>query len=149
MTFLEKDLEQIIYETPTGVLAQKGLNISGTIKRQLAIPGSGVADLVTFKREMLKTTHGDFPHLLISVYELKKDKVGIETMSQACRYCVGIREYLDRRGFYHPFLFNIYLVGKAVETGPFRFMVGTISNLVVMTYRYTADGIQFIREFQF
>ena len=45
MTFLEKDLEQIIFETPKEKLQEKGLVIKGKLLRQIKIGNYGIADL--------------------------------------------------------------------------------------------------------
>ena len=50
MKFLEKDLEQIIFESGRDSLRERGLSISGKLLRQLRIGNYGIADLVEFVR---------------------------------------------------------------------------------------------------
>lgn len=50
MNFLEKNLEDIIYETNNKYLRERGLFINGIKKRQLRIGNYGIADIVTFKK---------------------------------------------------------------------------------------------------
>jgi len=50
MKFLEKDLEEIIFNADMKDLPEKGLHFTGVIKRQLRIGNYGVADLVTFTK---------------------------------------------------------------------------------------------------
>ena len=66
MKFLEKDLEQIIYESSNKLLREKGLNIRGKKYRQLRIGNYGIADIISVRR------YEDC--LYINIYELKKSK---------------------------------------------------------------------------
>ena len=52
MNFLEKDLEEIIYNTDKEMLTERGLPYHPfeTFKRQLKIGNYGIADLVSFKK---------------------------------------------------------------------------------------------------
>ena len=47
MSFLEKDLEDIIFETDNDLLFEHGLFIDGQKKRQVRIGNYGIADLIT------------------------------------------------------------------------------------------------------
>jgi hypothetical protein len=98
MNFLEKDLEQIIYETPVMELQDRGLDVSGKPYRQLRIGNYGIADLVYVNKEYY--INGDlqklqYPVLIINVLEIKKDKIGISSFLQAIKYCQGIKRYLE------------------------------------------------------
>ena len=46
------------------------------------------------------------PYLNITVFELKKDKVGISAFFQAIRYCKGIKSYLENWSDRKKTLFN-------------------------------------------
>ena len=50
MKFLEKDLEEIIFETSNKELNERGLFVYGKKYRQLRIGNYGVADLVVVDR---------------------------------------------------------------------------------------------------
>ena len=151
MNFLEKDLEQIIYETDNLFLEQRGLNICGPKIRQLRIGNYGIADLITYNR----TDCLGFKCLEIGVYELKQGKVGVETFMQAVRYCKGISDYLiNHRNLSHDFYFSINLIGNSLEKGTsFLYLTdlilndmpvnGTVSNINIYTYNYMYDGINF------
>jgi hypothetical protein len=52
MDFLEKDLEDIIFDSPNEELRKRGLNIWGKKKRQLNIGNYGRADIITYDKEM-------------------------------------------------------------------------------------------------
>lgn len=169
MEFLEKDLEQIIWESDSKTLIKKGLELSGRRFRQLRIGNYGVADLVTVEK---KTTYEPYikngedvykvsnSYLLITVYELKKDKIGIGAFLQAVGYVKGIKSYLKKRGYGDTMLFKICLIGKSVDTsGNFSFIpdlinfsdpdeqpfydMGMILDINFITYKMTINGLGF------
>ena len=168
MEFLEKDLEGIIYEAykkDASSLRGKGLNISGTIKRQLRIGNYGVADLVTFE----KTKHIEYApertvydyeeetvlyeelnwhKAIITVYELKKDKIGISAYLQAMKYVSGIKHYFNEKGTGFQLEFKIVLIGKDIDTsGSFCFIPDFDKNVEFYTYKYGLYGLEFNNEF--
>lgn len=136
MNFLEKNLEDIIYETPNDLLLERGLFIFGTKKRQLNLGNYGKSDLVTFYR-----VDGV---LVINIFELKKDKVSASTFFQALRYAKAISFYLKSRGFKHKFRFKFMLVGSSIDKdGDFCYMPDLFNNVHLWTYQYQFDGIFF------
>lgn len=152
MNFLEKDLEQILWETDSKKIEERGLyGISGIKKRQLRVGNYGVLDLVTIKR--LETPHG-IKYLSITVFELKKDLIDVHTFLQAVRYCKGIISYLEKRNRWE-FELNIVLVGKSIEKQtPFVFLTdmfqgndfanySRVNSVNFFTYSYDFDGIKF------
>lgn len=163
MKFLEKDLEEIIYLSDKEKLSDRGLYISGILKRQLKIGNYGIADLVTFERYYVESSK-TLPYLHIKVYELKKDKIGISALLQAVRYCKGIKTYLEQK---HPrldFSMDIVLVGSEVDlSGSFVFLTdliqhcdsekicrnGELYNIDFYTYKYELDGINFERRYDY
>ena len=157
MDFLEKDLEEIIYNADRPDLWDRGLEIEGLIKRQLRIGNYGVADLVSFEKSYFMNGVKVMPFLKITVYELKKDKIGISAFLQAVKYCKGIRTYIERN---HPGMkisLNISLVGNDVDTsGSFVFLTdliqhsdfesfpcGEIYRVNFYKYSYKIDGLFF------
>ena len=167
MSFLEKDLEEIIYKAEREELLKRGLSISGIKKRQLRIGNYGIADMVTFERlstdeispeskiiDGKEVYHLEVYHdqaLLVTVYEFKKDKIGISAFLQAVGYCQGIRRYLDGRDFCKSVIFNIVLVGKVLDkSSTFSYLADIVnvdksceSFLKCYTYSYDVDGISF------
>jgi hypothetical protein len=140
MQFLEKNLEQIIFESDRDILSNRGLNVYGTIKRQLRIGNYGIADLVTF----LRIPALDGSGLRITVYELKQDKVGVNAMLQAYRYCCGIADYLrTKRGFSFKLSFKVVLIGNSIDNGDFSYLSHFLEDFDVITYSYKIDGIRF------
>lgn len=149
MKFLEKDLEDIIWESDKEELAERGFIIYGKLFRQLKIGNYGIADLVSINRgvEGLKNA------LNINVIELKKDSIGISAFLQAVNYVKGIDSYLKFRKFSHPYFFNITLIGSEIDTsGSFCFIQdlfssylneGGINEINFLTYDYKVSGIYF------
>lgn len=153
MEFLEKDLEQIIYDADRELLSERGLKISGVAKRQLRIGNYGVADLVTFDKKYCPW--GD-PYIDVTVYEFKKDQIGISTFLQSVNYVKGITTFFEERSIFTNARFNIVLVGKSLDTeSSFIYLTDlftaytrdeqVVSSLKFYTYSYAVDGIKFKR----
>lgn len=165
MRFLEKDLEQIIYEAPEQRLIDD-LELQGKRFRQLRIGNYGIADLVFADRVYIEEIcFDDFgvPYekvkdvsLKITVCELKKDEIGVDAFLQAVKYCKGISRYLEKRNIENYF-FEIMLIGSDLELGsPFCYLTnlitdnyysgiirGNIRMLNIYSYSYDYDGIEF------
>lgn len=148
MTFLEKDLEQIIFETPNSKLKEKGLLIQGEKKRQLRIGGYGISDIVTFSRHRKPMTIFDDvqPYLFVNVFELKQNKIDANAMMQAFRYCKGIERYIHSRNKHFDISYGVTLIGKEISLGDFCYLPCFMGNLHVYTYKYTIDGMTFKKE---
>lgn len=156
MKFLEKDLEDIIWEASNEKLQERGLDISGKKFRQLRIGNYGVADLVTIDKMYYP---GDFchPFLNITVYELKKDKAGISAFLQAVRYCNGIKSYLEQCRPNIDFRLKIVLCSREIDTSSdyifisnlissCEYSFGFINGLYNYSFDYDIDGIRFKKE---
>lgn len=154
MNFLEKDLEQIIFETCNDTLMDRGLWITGEKIRQLKIGNYGIADLITWRR----VTYGPcLNYLEINIYELKKDRVGVSAFFQAVRYMKGISSYMKRRRFMCNYGFNIHLVGKSIDdSGSLCYLTdhinreatdmsfGELLTISFYEYKYDIDGLTFL-----
>lgn len=162
MQFLERDLEDIIFESDRKSLSDRGLRMYGKKLRQVRIGNYGIADLITINRYKQNDIYFDdydkngnpmykddyLPILKISVYELKKDSIGIETFLQAVRYVKGIQRYLKSRSFSFEVIFNIVLIGKSLnQSTSFSYFPEVINsddfNLELYTYDYRIDGLHF------
>lgn len=170
MTFLEKDLEQIVWESDNKKLQDRGLEIEGKKFRQLRIGNYGIADIVTLSKAPLIDYVGqkafyDMQIITINVMELKKDIINIETFLQAARYIRGIQRYMERKELFdgHPIQFVVTLVGRVIDQDSgFEYLpdiiCGTIDDdvmtghydrplqLKIYTYSYDLDGITFEQE---
>jgi len=149
MNFLEKDLEQIIFETDNELLQEKELYISGNKTRQLRIGNYGIADLVTFEKAHYypKNEHGGgfyVEDINITIYELKQNKINLSSFMQAVRYAKGIKRYMEMREFKHDYKLHICLIGKEIDlNSDFIYLADFIDNLTLITYSYEFDGISF------
>lgn len=168
MKFLEKHLEQIIWESSDSQLDNVNLPISGKRYRQLKIGNYGIADIVTVRRTHAvdynkMITRYDRNIFYITVYELKRDIVNVNSFLQAINYVLGIKRYLKKRGIFekHKFIFSIVLIGESVEKdSSFIYLPELLSinnddddyelyytetglDLSIYTYTYNIDGICF------
>lgn len=155
MYLLERDLEEIIFNTDAKELANKGLHINGKLYRQLKIGNHGTADLICVSRDRYPIGLNPMtyiPTLCISIIELKKDKIGISAFLQAVGYVKGISEYLKYRNFSNPIEFKIILIGKQIDiNSTFCYLSEFIpsvnefekSFLDIYTYDYNINGVKF------
>ena len=151
MKFLEKDLEEIIFEASKqdfSELFNRGLYLGKFIKRQLKIGNYGIADLVSFEKEYKVAGNNKLvPYLEITVIELKKDKIGISAFLQAVGYVKGIERYFEK---HHPKIIiktNIILIGKTIDdSGNFCYIADILNNVTCYTYSYDIDGLKFKSE---
>ena len=158
MKFLEKNLEDIIWEADNVTLQKRGLSIHGKKLRQLKIGNFGISDIITFYKEYESIEGEDriIPILKITVYELKKEKVGISAFLQSVRYCKGIQSYMEIK---HPnlkYFLEICLIGKEVDkSGDFIFItdvfrndyasnINSLNSIEFYSYDYLIDGINFV-----
>jgi hypothetical protein len=156
MKFLEKNLEDIIWEASNEKLQERGLNISGKKFRQLRIGNYGVADLVTIERKYFEGKKS-IPYLDITVYELKKEKAGISAFLQAIRYCQGIKSYLIKHKQDIYFNLNIVLCAEKIDTDSDYIYISelvhnndisfaTLKSIRNYSFKINIDGIYFIEE---
>jgi hypothetical protein len=154
MDFLEKDLEQIIYESDKELLDERGLNVNGKFYRQMKIGNYGIADLILVKRYCEPTYMETFiPYLEITVFELKKESIGISAFLQALGYLKGIMRYMEKRKLFKTIdiRYKICLIGKSIDTtSTFIYLTDYLSylnceieGLSCYTYEYEIDGIHF------
>lgn len=158
MTFLEKDLEQIIYDADKELLAQKGLYIKGKLKRQVRIGNYGICDLMTHERPYYSPYYKGIRKGVITVYELKQDKIGISAFLQALGYLQGIRHFLRKRKLNYNYNYKIVLIGKELDlVSTYCFLTSFINDYDLdnhidsdckflvenYTYNYGIDGIRF------
>jgi len=160
MNFLEKDLEEIIFTSDKENLSKRGLFISKseTFKRQLKIGNYGIADLVSFKRPFYNPYENEVQKGLITVYELKKDRISISSFLQAATYLHGIKRYLKKRDLDDKYDYSIRLIGKDIDLqSSFVYLPELISGYTYdekidrpslfyfssYIYKYDIDGIIF------
>jgi len=137
MNFLEKNLEDIIFDTPNERLQERGLDISGIKKRQVWIGNYGTCDLLSISRELYK--------IYITVFELKKEQVDVNTFLQAIRYTKGVKSFFEKnlsnRGFHLEI--NTVLIGSCFDNKNGFCYLPEFANVTIYTYEYNFDGISF------
>ena len=152
MNFLERNLEDIIYEnslTKDGreKLRERGLVVEGKMFRQVDLGGFGRIDLL--ERGFYMSRKGFLvPYSII--YELKRNAISEDTIMQACRYVCGIKSNLSnysseeaskKRG--NPVIW-IRLIGETCNyNGGFRYLYSCVNNIDAYTFSYDIDGIHF------
>lgn len=154
MKFLEKELEQIIWESDKTQLENRGLSLYGTLYRQKPIGNYGIADIIQVEKAYSKKR----PYLIIDVLELKQEKIGISAFLQAVRYAKGIQSYLEGRNVKN-YILNIKLIGKELDmSGSICFLpdlidvnkkilnFGKLNSVKFITYEYSLNGLMFKEE---
>ena len=145
MKFLEKDLEDIIWDNIQNdesrwKLAYRGITPAKYLHRsyrQLSIGNYGVADIVTAYRD-------GGGGLYVTVWELKRLIIDVNALIQAARYVKGIESYLSKRisdSFY--FEVDCVLIGSEVDKGDWVYLNSLLKKVRVFTYQYDIDGISF------
>jgi len=146
MRFLEKDLENIIWDNihhkeDIRKLKSKGLTCLYSFPapvraRQLRIGNYGIADMVTLNRCS--------DEVYVTIYELKKDEVNIDSLIQASRYAKGITRYLSARFETWNLHVDIVLIGNKINQSDWVYLFGSFINEVsIYTYDFDIDGLRF------
>jgi hypothetical protein len=156
MKFLEKDLEQIIWDADKEILSKKGLHLDGKLKRQLRIGNYGIADLIHFKRPeylLIDNKRRCVENGLIEIIELKNEKISISAFMQAINYMQGIKSYIRKRNVFFDFdyTYRITLIGRHLDkNSSICYLPDLICSsefqVEIYTYNYDFNGIQFTNE---
>lgn len=157
MDFLEKDLEDIIYEasqTKEGrnFLMERNLPIQshGKMYRQVRLGSYGVADLIDISMDSVIDKCDRSLSLHVEIIELKKDLIDYKALGQSCRYFRAVKDManlmLDNERF-DEYDFHISLIGSGIDNSDndsFLFLYNEISDFAdIFTYKYKMDGIFF------
>lgn len=150
MKFLEKDLEEIIFNASSEKLQERGLPLKGKRFRQLRIGNYGVADLVTIERPNVidRFDEGYSDIINITVFELKKENIGISAFLQAIGYIKGINDFINNRKKFYEIKYNIVLIGNKMDLNSNycyldQFVDSDLFTLNNYIYEYDIDGIKF------
>ncbi len=147
MEFTEKELEDMIYQTPNDKLRDRGLLIYGKKLRQTTIGNYGRSDLIA-----ISTNNSSFINLPkgvfnIEVFELKKDAITTDTLMQGINYVRGVRHWVSIHRPKLEFNVSLNLVGSAIETenNSLIYIPYILYGVNFYTYSYAFDGIRFER----
>jgi len=152
MDFLEKNLEQIIYEnaiTNEGrkKLWERGLPMSGKVFRQVPLGSYGRLDLLTVSVEKSASVWKPWVH--ITIYELKQGCIGPDALMQAGRYAKAIERYLTHKRYNlldRQIVYSLRLIGSHIEMSDFCLLCDSLVNVELYTYTYDIDGISFTKK---
>lgn len=145
MDFLEKDLEDIIYNAGNTNLNERGLPISGHMKRQVYIGNYGIADIITFERGKYNKKTKKHESSTLTIYELKKGEINNAALLQGVRYAKGSSSYLFKRTKGN-ILFNvkIVIIGRKISTHDDNVYLTDFCNAIdYYKYNYLIDGLYF------
>lgn len=120
-SFLEKNLEDIIFESDRNELFDRGLSISGKLFRQFNLGNYGIADLVTYEDADYEDRNKDSPYevdYIVTVFELKRKLIDFSTLAQAIRYVAGLIFYNKIHYKNNTFQYKIVLIGSEIEEKP-------------------------------
>lgn len=147
MQFLERDLEDIIFNADKENLSKRGLPINGKLKRQLKIGNYGIADLVSYKKCAFYEQCEMFPeNNTITVFELKNDIIDDKAFWQGLGYMKGIQSFFDKRDTNYGIDFKLVLIGRKISnSSSFIYLPDMFENIFLYTYEYNIDGIFFKR----
>jgi hypothetical protein len=164
MTFLEKNLEDILFDAMQSPsvwdkLIEKGIEEDRPYmaKRQLKIGNYGTCDLITFTRRI-----ADFPGdkyvltvepCIITIYELKQNIIDVNALIQVNRYMKGVSEWMKKhKSSFYRFRIQGVLIGREINTkSDYLYLFEHFRNeehhqfgqISVYTYDYKFDGIEF------
>lgn len=154
MKFLEKDLEEIIFNNKE-LLYERGIDLCNKLKRQVKIGNYGIADIIGFDKPYYeKINENYFCHVQgkIQIIELKNDKINISAFLQAINYLKGIKRYLEKRKFNtNHYIFEIVLIAQNIDNNSSfiylpELLQSTEFQLTYYTFKYDIDGIKFENE---
>lgn len=131
--FLEKTLEDIIFEN-RGMIHTRGLDaFKLTAFRQVVLPSGKKMDIIAYK-----IVGG---HISIDLYELKKDTINLDAICQAYNYFAEMSVHLC--GSFKTYDIHIIMIGRRYEPIPlFDKMKLPVS---VFVYDYGLNGISFTK----
>ena len=153
MKFLEKDLEQIIFETPVDVLHKRGLFLGKKTKRQVRLGNYGIADLISVDYSSHDESVWGDNKIIFTVCELKQDTISVSAFLQAIRYAKGLQRYLKEKkpSIWFRHQIRIVLIGKTMPNDSsliylpdFMDMIHSLyCSLEIYTYDMDIDGLKF------
>ncbi len=146
MKFLEKNLEDILFETEHLNLQERGLHCmqGGRKFRQVRLGKYGIADLITIN-PLIRKYNPNYKYE-ITIYELKKDVIDALAFWQAIRYTKGCQHFfnLNRASLINFIKYNVVIIGESLDlSGEVSYLPSIFNNMQLYTYSYEFDGIHF------
>lgn len=141
----EKQLEDLIMSADAKTLRSIGLNERlGLMIRQFDLGNYGIADIVSIVIDSRR-------EILVTIFELKKCQLDLNTIVQCARYIKGAKEYIDTHYNTNRTVvrFKMVLIGLQVAHD-LKFICDCFDNLSVYQYNYSIKGVKFIpQEYSF
>ncbi len=149
-SFLEKDLEEILFSAPQSEIRKRGLRCYryDSISQQINLGAYGITDIVTIKNEGYRRIPG-MRSIIVTIYELKHRNINTEVLIQAARYYKGISDFCNENFNLKntEIEYQICLIGSTIDkSSGFVYLSDLFDNLSVYTFDYKIDGIQFKEE---
>lgn len=153
MKFLEKDLEDIIYNNAKACY-DRGLKMgtpgrTGILMRQVKLGDYGVADMIAIEVN-LQPVYAPWEEsfhreVILTIIECKLNEVNVSTYLQAKRYKAALTQILQ---FYSldntDITINTVLIGQTVDVNSdFIFQYQDDKDCTIFTFTYGIDGIHF------
>lgn len=128
--FLEKTLEDIIFENKSTIFLRGIPEFLKRTFRQFILPSGKKIDIISF--EILEE------ELFVQIWELKRDVINIDAICQAYDY---LWEFMGAVHDFKKINSEIILIGK--QYNPISIMSDIKSKISIFTYSYGMDGITF------
>lgn len=130
--FLEKTLEDIIYEN-RNIIHTRGLpELKRNAFRQVILPSGKKIDILGFEIQD--------GNLSCDIYELKRETINADAICQAYGYFQELKSLT--KNHFRTFNAKIFMVGKKYE--PVSVLDALDISVQVFTYQYQMDGIRFL-----
>lgn len=150
MNILEKEIEDIVFETSNETLSSIGLDLLPNKMRQVNLGSYGISDIICWGIVWKKYPYNRDIH--IQIVELKKDLVDVNTMMQSARYEKGIKLFINQFNLVDTEIhIEHILIGKKVQTnGDFMYLLDSNDKYSVFTYSIDVEkGIVFTQRNNF
>jgi len=139
MDFLEKDLEDILFDNNPEDICMRGLRCFkyDYMQRQVDLKQYGIADLITLEK--------NGKHLHFTVYELKNKVLNPAAFWQTIRYIRGIQHALSKCNFKNRTI-SVYgvMIGRSIDLNTdLCFLPSIVSVIDMYTYQYNLYGMTF------
>lgn len=134
MELLEREIEQLIIETPNEKLRERGLPVWGKKKKQVHLGSWGRADLICC---------GDINgEMHVGVFELKKGMITVDAVVQLAQYTTVVREYMSLRFKDRTVYVVPYVIGRDFDHDAGMLFSG-IERLGLIKYSCDCEGLHF------
>lgn len=142
MNFLEKDLEDIIWECCNSkdgydLLEDRNLYFHPRSYRQFKLGGYGIVDIMNVTYD----SHLDM--ISIQLVELKKESLKVSHLIQICRYVSGLRSMIDgvdtKKLLYNTRVYGVLIVPKVDTNSDLIFLSNLLEDIRIYSYKFSLE----------